>query len=176
MVQKHCILICNSPPYLIPVFECQTYSGKNAEQLAGLLQEVHCNPTFTEIFQFYCYRKTSIYQLYLPEKFHSYINCLKKLVVICPLKPKTMQKILDIWYFLKVFRKFLSTVNPSFCTDNFILYQFERKSSYPSSWQCTEPKSTGARLNDCSFHAQSFTRKWQSHTQCRNTSKSKYDR
>lgn len=45
MVQKHCILICNSPPYLIPVFECQTYSGKNAEQLAGLLQEVHCNPT-----------------------------------------------------------------------------------------------------------------------------------
>lgn len=40
VVQKHCILICNSPPYLIPVFECQSYSGKNAEQLASILQEV----------------------------------------------------------------------------------------------------------------------------------------
>lgn len=58
MVQKHCILICNSPPYLIPVFECQTYSGKNAEQLAGLLQEVY-NATllFTQIFQFFVTEK-----------------------------------------------------------------------------------------------------------------------
>lgn len=38
-VQKHCILICNSPPYLLPVFECQSYAGKNAEQLAPVIQE-----------------------------------------------------------------------------------------------------------------------------------------
>ncbi|CAG9766643.1 unnamed protein product [Ceutorhynchus assimilis] len=43
VVQKHCILICNSPPYLIPVFECQSYSGKNAEQLAAILQEKNIN-------------------------------------------------------------------------------------------------------------------------------------
>ncbi|KAL1509767.1 hypothetical protein ABEB36_004453 [Hypothenemus hampei] len=43
IVQKHCILICNSPPYSIPVFECQTYSGKNAEQLAVILQEKNIN-------------------------------------------------------------------------------------------------------------------------------------
>lgn len=39
-VQKHCILICNSPPYLLPVLECHQYSGKTAEQLASVLQEV----------------------------------------------------------------------------------------------------------------------------------------
>lgn len=39
-VQKHCILVCNSPPYLLPVMESHTYSGKTAEQLAGILQEV----------------------------------------------------------------------------------------------------------------------------------------
>ncbi|KAF7285039.1 mediator of RNA polymerase II transcription subunit 25-like isoform X2 [Rhynchophorus ferrugineus] len=39
ITQKHCILICNSPPYLLPVFECQQYAGKNAEQLAVILQE-----------------------------------------------------------------------------------------------------------------------------------------
>lgn len=123
MVQKHCILICNSPPYLIPVFECQTYSGKNAEQLAGLLQEVYnVTQLFKQKFQLYCYRKTSIYRLYLLEKFLSCINCLKKLGVICHHKPKTMQKILDIWFFLKVFRKFLCTVNATFCTKSYIVY------------------------------------------------------
>lgn len=39
-VQKHCILVCNSPPYLLPVMESQNYSGKTAEQLAVILQEV----------------------------------------------------------------------------------------------------------------------------------------
>lgn len=39
-VQKHCILVCHSPPYLIPVLESHNYSGKNTEQLAGVLQEV----------------------------------------------------------------------------------------------------------------------------------------
>ncbi|KAI4462701.1 mediator of rna polymerase ii transcription subunit 25 [Holotrichia oblita] len=37
--QKHCILICNSPPYLLPVMESQQYSGKTAEQLAVILDE-----------------------------------------------------------------------------------------------------------------------------------------
>lgn len=39
-VQKHCILICNSPPYLFPVTECQAYAGKTIDQLAVILQEV----------------------------------------------------------------------------------------------------------------------------------------
>lgn len=39
-LQKHCILICNSPPYLFPVMETQNYAGKTAEQLAVILQEV----------------------------------------------------------------------------------------------------------------------------------------
>lgn len=39
-IQRHCILVCNSPPYLLPVLESQVYSGKTAEQLAGILQEV----------------------------------------------------------------------------------------------------------------------------------------
>ncbi|XP_030748029.1 mediator of RNA polymerase II transcription subunit 25-like isoform X2 [Sitophilus oryzae] len=43
VTQKHCILICNSPPYLLPVFECQQYAGKNAEQLASILQEKNVN-------------------------------------------------------------------------------------------------------------------------------------
>ncbi|CAG9861461.1 unnamed protein product [Phyllotreta striolata] len=42
-VQKHCILICNSPPYLLPVLETQAYSGKTAEQLATILQEKSIN-------------------------------------------------------------------------------------------------------------------------------------
>ncbi|XP_019877940.1 mediator of RNA polymerase II transcription subunit 25 isoform X2 [Aethina tumida] len=44
-IQKHCILICNSPPYTMPVLESQTYSGKNYEQLAGILQENNINLT-----------------------------------------------------------------------------------------------------------------------------------
>ncbi|XP_046405213.1 mediator of RNA polymerase II transcription subunit 25-like isoform X3 [Ischnura elegans] len=39
MVQKHCILICNSPPYNLPVMESFAYAGHTAEQLAALLQE-----------------------------------------------------------------------------------------------------------------------------------------
>lgn len=39
-VQKHCILVCNSPAYALPVFETPAYSGKTAEQLASILQEV----------------------------------------------------------------------------------------------------------------------------------------
>ncbi|KAF6199713.1 hypothetical protein GE061_006011 [Apolygus lucorum] len=37
--QKHCILICNSPPYLMPVMENQNYTGNTAEQMAALLNE-----------------------------------------------------------------------------------------------------------------------------------------
>lgn len=39
-VQKHCILIGNSPPYLLPVLESHQYSGKTTEQIATILQEV----------------------------------------------------------------------------------------------------------------------------------------
>lgn len=38
--QKHCILVCNSPPYLLPVMESPTFAGHTVEQLAVLLQEV----------------------------------------------------------------------------------------------------------------------------------------
>lgn len=37
--QKHCILICNSPPYLMPVIENQSYTGNTAEQLASIFNE-----------------------------------------------------------------------------------------------------------------------------------------
>ncbi|KAJ9601081.1 hypothetical protein L9F63_000816, partial [Diploptera punctata] len=37
--QKHCILVCNSPPYHLPVMESPTYAGHTVEQLAVLLQE-----------------------------------------------------------------------------------------------------------------------------------------
>jgi mediator of RNA polymerase II transcription subunit 25 len=38
--QKHCILICNSPPYLMPVTENQPFAGNTAEQLASMFTEV----------------------------------------------------------------------------------------------------------------------------------------
>jgi mediator of RNA polymerase II transcription subunit 25 len=40
LTQKHCVLVCNSPPYLMPVMESLTYSGHTTDQLAGLLKEV----------------------------------------------------------------------------------------------------------------------------------------
>lgn len=42
-VQKHCILVCNSPPYLLPVMESQNYAGKTVDQLATILQEKNIN-------------------------------------------------------------------------------------------------------------------------------------
>lgn len=42
--QKHCILVCNSPPYMMPCVENHLYSGQTAEQLATVLQEV-CSHT-----------------------------------------------------------------------------------------------------------------------------------
>lgn len=40
--QKHCILVCNSPPYQLPAVESPNFSGHTAEQLAALLHEVGC--------------------------------------------------------------------------------------------------------------------------------------
>lgn len=40
MPQKHCILVCNSPPYMLPVMESPAFSGHTVEQLASILQEV----------------------------------------------------------------------------------------------------------------------------------------
>nr|CAD7401400.1 unnamed protein product [Timema cristinae] len=37
--QKHCILVCSSPPYLMPVMESHNYAGHTVEQLAATLQE-----------------------------------------------------------------------------------------------------------------------------------------
>nr|CAD7461784.1 unnamed protein product [Timema tahoe] len=37
--QKHCILVCSSPPYLMPVMESHNYAGHTVDQLAATLQE-----------------------------------------------------------------------------------------------------------------------------------------
>lgn len=50
-IQKHCILICNSPPYSMPVMECQKYENKNVEQLAAMFPEVKL--IFNQINQCY---------------------------------------------------------------------------------------------------------------------------
>lgn len=39
-VQNHCILLCNSTPYSMPVMECTQYENKTIEQVASLFQEV----------------------------------------------------------------------------------------------------------------------------------------
>lgn len=38
--QKHCILVCNSPPYYMPVMESSLYAGHTTDQLAAILNEV----------------------------------------------------------------------------------------------------------------------------------------
>lgn len=38
--QRHCILICNSPPYNFPIMECESYAGRSVDQMANLFQEV----------------------------------------------------------------------------------------------------------------------------------------
>ncbi|KAG5897917.1 hypothetical protein JTB14_014033 [Gonioctena quinquepunctata] len=59
-VQRHCVLVCNSPPYSLPVLESHMYSGKTAEQLATVLQEKSINlsvisprkiPTLYKLFE-----------------------------------------------------------------------------------------------------------------------------
>ncbi|CAD7077038.1 unnamed protein product [Hermetia illucens] len=42
-VQKHCILICNSSPYTMPVVECPQYEAKTVEQLAATFHEKKIN-------------------------------------------------------------------------------------------------------------------------------------
>lgn len=39
--QKHCLLVCNSPPYFMPVMESSTYAGLTTDQLAVILNEVN---------------------------------------------------------------------------------------------------------------------------------------
>ncbi|XP_025159280.1 mediator of RNA polymerase II transcription subunit 25 isoform X3 [Harpegnathos saltator] len=41
--QKHCILICNSPPYQIMIQECYKFAGHTIEQLATIYQERNIN-------------------------------------------------------------------------------------------------------------------------------------
>lgn len=38
--QKYCVLICNSPPNMMPVMENDQYAGNHLEQLASLFGEV----------------------------------------------------------------------------------------------------------------------------------------
>lgn len=38
--QRHCILICNSPPYNFPIMECEPHAGRSVDQMANLFQEV----------------------------------------------------------------------------------------------------------------------------------------
>lgn len=38
--QKHCILICNSPPYQTMIQETYKFAGHTIEQLAAIYQEV----------------------------------------------------------------------------------------------------------------------------------------
>ncbi|XP_011632716.1 mediator of RNA polymerase II transcription subunit 25-like isoform X2 [Pogonomyrmex barbatus] len=42
-LQKHCILICNSPPYQTMIQESCKYAGHTIEQLAGIYQERNIN-------------------------------------------------------------------------------------------------------------------------------------
>lgn len=39
-VEKHCILVCNSPPYLLPVMEAPSLNGHSVDKLASFLLEV----------------------------------------------------------------------------------------------------------------------------------------
>lgn len=41
IVQKHCILICNSPPYQLPVMESHALCGQTVDQLASSLLKVN---------------------------------------------------------------------------------------------------------------------------------------
>ncbi|XP_055697270.1 mediator of RNA polymerase II transcription subunit 25 isoform X4 [Phlebotomus papatasi] len=43
LTQKHCILICNSVPYSMPVQECYMYENKTVDQLASIFQEKEIN-------------------------------------------------------------------------------------------------------------------------------------
>ena len=67
IVQKHCILICNSPPYQLPVMETPSLSGHSVDKLATFLSEVK-SPLLTWFinFQFkYVSRRISyIYYLF----------------------------------------------------------------------------------------------------------------
>ena len=55
IIQKHCILVCNSPPYQLPVMESPSLSGRTVEHLASFLSEV----SFTNL-SFYISIYTSI--------------------------------------------------------------------------------------------------------------------
>ncbi|KAI5733838.1 hypothetical protein M8J76_016621 [Diaphorina citri] len=57
---KHCILVCNSPPYSVPVMQCSLYAGQTLEQLATVFCErnIHLSilsprkiPTLMKLFE-----------------------------------------------------------------------------------------------------------------------------
>ncbi|EEC17383.1 med25 protein, putative [Ixodes scapularis] len=43
VVQKHCVLVCNSPPYRLPSLESPVYAGHTVDQLAGIMAERQVN-------------------------------------------------------------------------------------------------------------------------------------
>ncbi|KAI5738826.1 hypothetical protein M8J77_011628 [Diaphorina citri] len=57
---KHCIMVCNSPPYSVPVMQCSLYAGQTLEQLATVFCErnIHLSilsprkiPTLMKLFE-----------------------------------------------------------------------------------------------------------------------------
>lgn len=53
--QKHCILICNSPPYQTMIQETYKFAGHTIEQLAAIYQEVNNIYTFCFIHIYILY-------------------------------------------------------------------------------------------------------------------------
>jgi len=66
--QRHCILICNSPPYNFPIMECETYAGRTVDQVANLFQEV-LYIFLVNYLQKYVILKLNIYVYFLERNF-----------------------------------------------------------------------------------------------------------
>jgi mediator of RNA polymerase II transcription subunit 25 len=53
--QKHCILICNSPPYQTMIQESYKFAGHTVEQIASIYQEVQYTFWIVLLESFYTY-------------------------------------------------------------------------------------------------------------------------
>lgn len=51
---KVCVLLCNSPPYLLPAVESVSYTGCTADSLVQIIRDVslHCICLFIKLFLF----------------------------------------------------------------------------------------------------------------------------
>lgn len=114
--QKHCILICNSPPYQTMIQETYKFAGHTIEQLATIYQEVSdvrvtsckCLIIKSILYMLTIYMcnffrgvLTSLY--YHQGKFRHCINYLRKLAAIySPRKQRIMPRIRGIWCFCEI--------------------------------------------------------------------------